>query len=152
MERNTVPFRFCKSRVPLVTFRLAGEEHYAIIDTGSEITIIDESLRDKIKTKEIDVETNFIGVNGSSGYRNLVQGACRISLQATDGEDTEVVLAGMVSNLDAVSNHFRDKNGEFIPIAALIGGDFLKHYQVKIDYKRKTLTINHEIEFLKNEK
>ena len=144
MERKTVPLRFCKSRVPLVTFRLAGEEHYAIIDTGSEITIIDESLRDTIKTKEIDAETNFIGVNGSSGYRNLVQGASRIILKTNDGEDTEVVLAGMVSNLDAVANHFRDKNGEFIPISALVGGDFLKHYQVKIDYKKKILTINDE--------
>lgn len=144
MERKTVPLRFCKSKVPLVTFRLAGEEHYAIIDTGSEITIIDEGLKDRIKTKEIDAETNFIGVNGSSGYRNLVQGASRIILKTNDGEDTEVVLAGMVSNLDAVSNHFRDKNGEFIPIAALIGGDFLKHYLAKINYKNKALTIEYE--------
>lgn len=141
MERKTVPLRFCKSRVPLVTFRLAGSEHHAIIDTGSEITIIDESLKDSIKTKEIDVETNFVGVNGSTGYRNLVQGACRITLQASDGEEVEAVLAGMVSSLDAVANHFRDKNGEYIKISALVGGDFLKHYQAKIDYKKKTLTI-----------
>lgn len=141
MERKTVPLRFCKSRVPLVTFRLAGEEHYAIIDTGSEISIISEELKDRIKTKEIDAETNLVGVNGSTGYRNLVQGACRISLGTNDGEEIEVVLAGMVSNLDAVSSHFRDKNGEFIPIAALIGGDFLKHYQVKIDYSDNTLSI-----------
>ena len=141
MERKTVPLRFCKSRVPLVTFRLAGEEHYAIIDTGSEISIIDESLRDKIKTKEIDAETNFIGVNGSSGYRNLVQGASRISLGTNVGEELEVVLAGMVSYLDAVSSHFRDKNGEFIPIAALIGGDFLKHYKAMVNYQNDTLSI-----------
>ena len=144
MERKTVPLRFCKSRVPLVTFRLAGEEHYAIIDTGSEISIISEELKDRIKTKEIDAETNLVGVNGSTGYRNLVQGACRISLGTNDGEEIEVVLAGMVSNLDAVSSHFKDKNGEFIPIAALIGGDFLKHYNAKIDYKKKTFAIDYE--------
>ena len=141
MERKTVPLRFCKSRVPLVTFRLAGEEHYAIIDTGSEISIISEELKDRIKTKEIDAETNLVGVNGSTGYRNLVQGACRISLGTNDGEEIEVVLAGMVSNLDAVSNHFRDKNGEFIPIAALIGGDFLKHYKAMVNYQNDTLSI-----------
>ena len=141
MERKTVPLRFCKSRVPLVTFRLAGEEHYAIIDTGSEISIISEELKDRIKTKEIDAETNLVGVNGSTGYRNLVQGACRISLGTNDGEEIEVVLAGMVSNLDAVSNHFRDNNGEFIPIAALIGGDFLKHYKAMVNYQNDTLSI-----------
>ena len=141
MERKTVPLRFCKSRVPLVTFRLAGEEHYAIIDTGSEISIISEELKDRIKTKEIDAETNLVGVNGSTGYRNLVQGACRISLGTNDGEEIEVVLAGMVSNLDAVSSHFKDKNGEFIPIAALIGGDFLKHYKAMVNYQNDTLSI-----------
>ena len=141
MERKTVPLRFCKSRVPLVTFRLAGEEHYAIIDTGSEISIISEELKDRIKTKEIDAETNLVGVNGSTGYRNLVQGASRISLGTNDGEEIEVVLAGMVSNLDAVSSHFKDKNGEFIPIAVLIGGDFLKHYKAMANYQNDTLSI-----------
>lgn len=144
MERKTIPLRFCKSRIPLVTFRLAGEEHYAIIDTGSEVSIISEGLRDRIKTKELGVETNLVGVNGGTGYRNLVQGACHATLVTSGGEDVEVVLGGMLSDLRAISSHFRDKNGEFIPIAVLIGGDFLKHYEAKIDYKKKLLTINDE--------
>lgn len=144
MERKTIPLRFCKSRIPLVTFRLAGEEHFAIIDTGSEVSIISEGLRDRIKTKELGVETNLVGVNGGTGYRNLVQGACHATLVTSGGEDVEVVLGGMLSDLKAISCHFRDKNGEFIPIAILIGGDFLKHYEAKIDYKKKLLTINDE--------
>ena len=54
MERKTVPFRFCKSKVPLVTFRLAGEEHYAIIDTGSETTMLSNQLEEHLKTREIE--------------------------------------------------------------------------------------------------
>lgn len=142
MERKTIPLRFCKSKVPLVTFRLAGEEHYAIIDTGSEITMLDIGLKEKIKTKEIDTETNLVGVNGGSGYQNFLQGACKAELNTVEGETINTMFGGMVHDLKAISSHFKDKNGEYIKISALIGGDFLRHYQAKIDYKKKTITID----------
>ena len=141
MTRKTIPLRFCKSKIPLVTFRLADEEHYAIIDTGSEISILGAQLKDKIDTREMEAETSLVGVNGGSEYRNLVQGACYATFKTSDDENIEMVVGGMMSDLKAISSHFMTKNGEYIPIAVIIGGDFLKHYNAKIDYKKKHLTI-----------
>ena len=142
MERKTVPLRFCKSKVPLVTFRLAGEEHYAIIDTGSDITMLDVSLKDKIKTKEIDLEMSCVGVNGGSEYQKVIQGACRADLITSENESVNVVFGGMIYDLKAISNHLESRNKERINVSALLGGDFLKHHNAKIDYKKKTLTID----------
>lgn len=141
MERKTVPLRFCKSRVPLVTFRLAGEEHYAIIDTGSEITMLDVGLKDKIKTREIDAETNLVGVNGESGYQNLLQGACHAELTTAEGETINVIFGGMVHDLKAIDNHFKEKSEDYIPVSAIVGGDFLKHYKAMVNYQDDSLSI-----------
>lgn len=142
MERKIIRLRFCKSKVPLVTFRLAGTEHYAIIDTGSEITMLNVELKDTIKTKEVEGEGTMVGVNGKNEYNKITQGVCSAIMETNDGEQVDVVLGGVLYDMRALSSHFRDKNGEYIPISAIIGGEFLKHYNAKIDYKKKTLTID----------
>lgn len=142
MERKTVPLRFFKSKVPLVTFRLAGEEHYAIIDTGSDITMIDVSLKDKIKTKEIDVQMSYVGVNGGSEYQKVVQGACKAEMITSENESVNVVFGGMMYDMKVISSHLESRNKEHIIVSVLIGGDFLKRHNAKIDYKKKTLTID----------
>ena len=40
-----------------------------------------------------------------------------------------------------MAKNLRTKNNQHIPIAAIIGGEFLKHYQAKIDYSDNTLSI-----------
>lgn len=142
MEKKTVPLRFCKSRVPLVTFRIAGEEHYAIIDTGSETTMLSNQLEEHLKTREIEGNGALVAMNGRNEYSKITQGVCRVTLETKDGEQVEVVLGGLMYDLSAISSHFRHKNDQYIPIAAIIGGEFLKHYNAKIDYKKKTLTID----------
>ena len=94
-----------------------------------------------LKTKEIEAETSLVGVNGGSGYRNLVQGVCRARLN-TGEEEVQVILGGMLYDLHHLSSHFIIDDGEPIKIAALIGGEFMEHYNAKIDYKKRTLTID----------
>ena len=142
MKRKTVPLHFYKSRIPLITFRITGDErYYAILDSGSEITMLGEHLKDKLKTKEIECETNLVGVNGGSGYKNLVQGACKARLDGGE-EEVPVILGGMIHDMNALSSHFKAEDGEYIRIDAIIGGEFLEHYNAKIDYKKRTVTID----------
>lgn len=141
MERKTIPLLFRQSEIPLVRFRLGDKMYYAIVDTGSEVSIIDEEMKDKIKTREINAETSLVGVNGGTGYRNLVQGVCRATMETKDGEEVKVVLGGMLSDLSVLSRHFREDDGRYIPISILIGGDFLSHYKALIDYRNNSLSI-----------
>ena len=141
MERKTIPLRFCKSKVPLVTFRLAGEEHYAIIDTGSETTMLSNQLEEHLKTREIEGSGALVAMNGRNEYSKITQGVCRATLETEGGEQIQVVLGGLMYDLSAISSHFRHKNNQHIPIAAIIGGEFLKHYKTRIDYRDNTLSI-----------
>ena len=141
MERKTIPLRFCKSKVPLVTFRLAGEEHYAIIDTGSETTMLGNQLKEHLKTREIEGSGALVAMNGRNEYSKITQGVCRATLETEGGEQIQVVLGGLMYDLSAISSHFRHKNNQHIPIAAIIGGEFLKHYKTRIDYRDNTLSI-----------
>ena len=141
MERKTIPLRFCKSKVPLVTFLLAGEEHYAIIDTGSETTMLGNQLKEHLKTREIEGSGALVAMNGRNEYSKITQGVCRATLETEDEEQIQVVLGGLMYDLSAISSHFRHKNNQHIPIAAIIGGEFLKHYNAKIDYSDNTLSI-----------
>lgn len=142
MERKTIPLRFCKSKVPLVTFRLAGEEYYAIVDTGSETTMLNISLEEHLKTREIEGDGALVAMNGRNEYSKITQGVGRVTLLTKDKEEIQVILGGLIYDLTAISTHFKHKNNEYIPIAAIIGGEFLKHYNAKIDYKNKTMTID----------
>jgi hypothetical protein len=99
-------------------------------------------LKDYVKTRELEGEGSLVGMNGRSEYNKITQGACYTTLETTDKKQIEVALGGLMYDLTTVSSHFKDKNGEFIPIAAIIGGEFLKHYNAKIDYKKKTMTID----------
>lgn len=143
MGRKTIPLHFCKVNIPLMMFRLAdGKERYAIIDTGSDSTTLSIDLKDHLKTKESDVKTRIIGVNGKSKYNTLMQAATKVKVETDGGEEIEVLLGGVLYDMTAVLSHFQKKNGELFDVSALIGGDFLKYYNAEIDYENKTLTID----------
>ena len=140
MVENVIPLRFCKSKVPLVTFRLAdGEVHHAIVDTGSEISLLSADLKDRIETREIESSANLVGVNGKSGYKKLLEGKVNPKFVTAD---EEYELKGLLYDLGSISNHFKDRKENTINISAIIGGDFLKKYNAKIDYEKSVITIN----------
>lgn len=140
MGENVIPLRFRKSKVPLVTFRLAdGEVYYAIVDTGSEISLLSADLKDKIETREIESSANLVGVNGKTGYKQLLEGTAK-PVFVTPDEGYE--LKGLLYDLGSLSNHFKDSKGNMVSISALIGGDFLKRYNAKIDYENSIMTVN----------
>jgi predicted aspartyl protease len=139
MERVTIPLRFRKSRIPLVNFRLAGDEtYYALIDTGSETTLLDVALKDKVEVKSIEDEGNFVGIGGSTDYKTIEFADTSFILPG----DIELPFIGLMHDMTALSKHFMDKNKEYIRISAIIGSDLLKKHDAKIDYKNRTLTIS----------
>lgn len=139
MERVTIPLRFRRSRIPLVNFRLAGDEtYYALIDTGSETTLLDVALKDKVEVKSIEDEGNFVGIGGSTEYKTIEFADTSFILLG----DIKLPFIGLMHDMTALSKHFKDKNKEYIRISAIIGSDLLKKHDAKIDYKNKTLSIS----------
>ena len=139
MKRVTIPLRFRRSRIPLVNFRLAGDEtYYALIDTGSETTLFDAALKDKVEIKEIEADGDFTGIGGKVEYKGIQYTDTSFILPG----DIELPFIGLIHDMTALSKHFKDKNKEYVRISAIIGSDLLKKHDAKIDYKNRTLTLS----------
>ena len=144
MERKTIPFYFCKSKVPLAVFRLRnGKKYVAVIDTGSEVSMFDPDLKDDgLDTIENGDETSFVGVNGESGTVSIVHVSDELDFKTKDGEIISVPIAGILYDMKELTSVFQRKFNKDIVISAILGSDFLKEYNAKIDFKNKTLTID----------
>lgn len=147
MGRIIIPLYYCKSKVPLVLFRAGGDEkRIGFIDTGSEVSMFDPSLMvEGFESVESSGETNFVGVNGEgeSTKVELIKGD--VVFSEKNGERHAVETLGVTYDFSALTDAFRRKTEKNISISAIFGSDFLKEYNAKIDYKNKTLTIDHEI-------
>lgn len=143
MSRIEIPLYYCKSRVPLVLFRLeGGEKHVGIIDTGSEVSMFDFSLKDGGMNEVNDgTETSFIGVNGSGKTSRVSQVEGDITFKTKDDEHFQVRVDGVLFDFGSLTEAFQRRTGKDMSISALFGSDFLKEHDAKIDYKKKRLTI-----------
>ena len=146
MARIIIPLYHFKSRVPLVVFKAGGDEkHVGIVDTGSEVSMFDWSLTaDGFDSEDAPGETNFVGVNGegSATKVSLVKGD--VTFKTKDGDHCTLSVAGVTYDFSALTETFRKRTKKDISISAILGSDFLKEHNAKIDYKNKTLTIDYE--------
>lgn len=143
MSRITIPLYYCKSRVPLVMFKLQGDAKYiGIIDTGSEISMFDPTLTDDGLSVVSNSETSFVGVNGESGTSNVIQVKGDIYFKTKDKDTCSVGISGVEYDFGGLTRVFQERFNKQISISAIFGSDFLKGYNAKIDFKNKTLTID----------
>ncbi len=145
MNKITVPIYYCKSRIPLVVFFLKDKPFVAILDTGSEQTMVDCRMKDEgMSTSKTDIETKFIGVGGKSAATSVENVSDVITFSSKESEKRQVRLRGMLFDLSEISEAFRRKSGKDVRISAIIGADFLKAKGASIDFGSRTITFNYE--------
>ena len=133
----TIPFTDLGKNIPAVAFTL-GEDpttYYALLDTGTETTLFDWSLRDKEGVDALATESsvNFINVGGESPHQDYVP----VSLDTRFNSNKDSVsISGILYDLSIISNSFDSFN-----ISGLIGSDFFESTDAVINYDEKTLCI-----------
>ena len=144
MSRKTIPFYFCKSRVPLVVFRLRDDKPLvAVVDTGSEVTMFDTSMEDcGLSVSDTEDETSFVGVNGESDVKSLRKVNGLLSFKTKDGDRCHATVEGILYDMTGITQVFRRRINKDIRISAILGSDFLKKNSANIDYRDRTLAIN----------
>ena len=144
MERVTIPLYYCKSRIPLVMFRLGEDTKYiGIIDTGSEVSMFDHSLKGcGVSSAEADEETSFVGVNGESDSGRIRRVGATVNFKQKNGELCPVEACGVYYDFTNLKEVFTRRTGKDMPVVAIFGSDFLKEYNAKIDYRSKVLIID----------
>lgn len=137
-KRISIPLVEFDSKVPVVKLNLGDRELFALVDTGSESTLFDKNLDgiNGIKKKELDHDMSFVGLQGKADDFKVVvlRGTFR------HGDD-KVKIGGISADLSTIGEHFKRNYNSDITISMLLGSDFLKEHNARIDYRNNTLSI-----------
>lgn len=141
---SRIKFKFINigTEMPVIKIKtIGGLEFIAIIDTGSESTLIDKTLvkenKKDFKLHKEGLNVNLFGLNGESNYKLLLSSCCAVN----DTGSAELSFQNI--DFEYINKNFEDKY--HMRISALIGSDMLAEYNAVIDYDKQ------EVEFIKKE-
>ena len=130
---NTFPFKetiILKNRTPIVQFKLSNNEKVnMLLDTGSEITIIDNDIYDKDTIIYKTIKETNLNISGINGNDNI-----NVKLVETCINDSILSII-YVFDIDDMIDRIFIKNG--IIIDGVIGCDFLYKNHMMIDFENK---------------
>ena len=127
-----------KSGIPVIKCVLShGKKScYAVIDTGSEMTVFDKSLGKNIHYMN---EELMCSINGmvASGEQSFKKAMLNLGIKCAGNETLILYTLGYATEMTQIS--LQDKDGNEIPVSVIIGSDMLKHLDAKIDYEKNEL-------------
>lgn len=134
-----IPFVKSKSEVPVIPFYRNGKHLYALVDTGSESTLFDNSIVDDgtMFSIELEREMDFIGLNGKTEKKPIRGVTSMVNMNGLD-----VQVSGINADLTSIRNHLNDMYDEDIRIDAVFGADFLGWYLAKIDFDKREIILH----------
>lgn len=146
MKRVKIPFVKQSPLVPMVRIFLPdGTGGWAILDSGSESTLLDKEFAKKhkefFKFKKTRDKINFVGIDSKSPH-HIVNATGSIAFY----EDTEIFfhkMEAIVSDLSNVTSHTKENFD--VEISAIIGSDFLKEINAEINYPEQVMYMDDDI-------
>ena len=143
MKRITFPFIESDCKIPVIKFTCdEGHELYALVDTGSEATLLEKEVvkeypKFNSETKESGIQS-MVGVSGET----KVPATCahiRVGVDA-DGEDSGYLeFDGTILCFGDLQESFKKRFGR--PIALLVGSDFMTRHNAKINMKKRSISL-----------
>ena len=136
---SKIPFKKVNMKIPVIELLLGKEKHHAIVDSGSELTLLDEGFKNAGNEKNYSM--NLTGIGGTT--RNTAKRS-QIVFQAKTAERKKAscLIEGF---LIEDTNIFHDANtlyGGDLKIDIILGSDMLQFWNAKIDYENNVLMIN----------
>lgn len=137
-KKISVKFVTFESKVPIVEVRSGEFAFHALVDTGSESTLFDHAVVNKGGAVSIDTgkEMDFVGLNGKTK---------RQEIKAVHEDfiigNQPVNIFGLLSDLSSLRGHIKEMYGKEMPIHAILGSDFLKHYDAILDFEEQTMNL-----------
>lgn len=144
MKRKKIKIQFVEfeSKLPVVNISVGDRELYALVDSGSETTLIDSELKGKkgIHSKKLNQQLSFTGMNGTSESRavTLLRGDFSFG-------DELVSICGVSADISNISTHFKESYNSKVVISAVLGCDFLSTYNVVLDFDKHIMTLNYDL-------
>lgn len=123
---------------PMVKMTLNGQKIWALLDTGTDITLIDLNAKDEYEFKTfISLDPKYVipGV-GANNYYQLHQ----VRNADLHYGDTKLKRKVFAYDLDNVVSSIQERTGK--KITAIIGSDMMCAYGFVIDLGNKTVVLN----------
>lgn len=136
-----------RDSVPVIPVRVSGDKqiYLAVIDTGSEISIIDSNyvniIDDNVK---MHIENDKdVSIQGATGHPNDTTKRCvgSVEIQDVDGHWNTHTVDCIALDMEPLQEGFRSMHCKS-RVIILLGIDWLHEREAKIDVKRKMLTAN----------
>ena len=142
-NRIIIPLVNSSCKLPMIIFELGGEKKLALIDTGSESTLLDQhtSTNESFVLEETNYVMSLVGLSGETSKKRIVGARARLSICDDSNNYREVSVEGMLTDLSHVSEGIGARFGNELKVAAIIGSDFLKENDGIIDYGSNQLSI-----------
>lgn len=148
LTEHCIPLHTNYSDAPLIRFIYNDNEYYALVDTGSEQTLIDRKFAEDNKLETIKEQDDTVTLHGLSGdssspYRH-------VSLDVDLGvrlpkNYSKFKLFGLLTDLRVIQTQFDKRTDEGIKVPVLLGSDLLSLMKAKIDFKDGWFKYNNDI-------
>lgn len=118
---------------PIIELKLNGSGKYWIVDTGANMSLIDETFYEKNKDEFCYIKDFEMTLNGVSGSKNYVTRYVSCEL----GDSIIITHQFLTSDLSGVKKNIKDRLN--IDIVGIIGSDYLDRYSYTIDFYNRLL-------------
>lgn len=141
MREIKIPFVKTGSKIPVVSIILEnGDETYALLDSGSESTLIDKDFildnKSVFKVKRPKAKVSYIGLSNTSELP-VVNAETMVKF---GNNDESIKIFGEVFEFKFICSSFKETYNCSPKI--LIGSDTLETYNAKIDFENEELILN----------
>lgn len=146
MSKRTIFYTTDYSDVPLIKLKYKETEFYAILDSGSDATLIDKRFVENLglEQSEEDVNVTYVGFGGTA---NAPLSNVSISCSVIDGNDSYPVdIEATLSDLSAIQMYFDKLNDEKILVPMLIGSNVLVHLEATIDFENHLFSFYEDVQ------
>lgn len=137
-------------KIPLEILNLQGDGYHIlvhatlfdqpfkmVVDTGASKTVLDKTMLQKVgiydeHLQNTDIMSTGLGTNSMESFQLTIP---ELSLEAWKVKNFPAAV------LDLTAINYAYEQMELTPVIGIIGGDILRHYAAKIDYKSLTLSL-----------
>jgi hypothetical protein len=123
-------------RKPIVEATLNGQKAYFLLDTGSDITMLNKEERNKYGYKLYARENENHAAVGIGGKTAALTSIYRVHLKLGS---TRIVTKYLAYDMSDLVRAIDQSTG--VKISGIIGSDAMKRYGVIIDYKKRVVGI-----------
>lgn len=121
-------------RKPIVAARVNGIETYLMVDTGSDISVLNQNVSDEFGfVPSVNNEVSY-HIEGLNGEKKSISWAKKVKVSLGSSEIRARFYSMDLSNL---VNSVKKKT--HITIQGIIGSDIMKKYDFRVDYRNKKI-------------